>query len=174
MSRTTGFRGLSKFRVFLWTKHKWILHVTDHCVAVALCGCVLSLKKQQKYYSQLESYSGYLVSQPCYIPTMGKEIRAFCESHKINLVHGAPQTSQTQGLVERNNQTVQQNLSNIIKEKKKLIKQNGSIFWGEAAYKTIITVHGATLKSPYELLFGILPQHQTISHMQGNSYGNKC
>ena len=69
--------------MFLWTKHKWILHVTDHCVAVALCGCVLSLKKQQKYYSQLESYSGYLVSQPCYIPTMGKEIRAFCESHKI-------------------------------------------------------------------------------------------
>ena len=46
-----------------------------------------------------------------------KQMRAFCESHNTNLVHGAPRTPQTQGLVERNNRTVKENLSNIIQEK---------------------------------------------------------
>ena len=44
-------------------------------------------------------------------------MRAFCESHNTNLVHGAPGTPQTQGLVERNNRTLKENLSSIIQEK---------------------------------------------------------
>ena len=81
----------------------------------------------------------------------------------MNLVHGAPQTSQTQDLAERDNQTVKQNVSNIIKEKK-ADETKWCNFVGEAAYKKNIPVHRATSKSPYELVFGILPQHQTISH----------
>ena len=40
----------------------------------------------------------------------------FCQKHGIKQVHGAPRTPQTQGLVERNNRTVKENLSNILKE----------------------------------------------------------
>ena len=46
-----------------------------------------------------------------------KQMRAFCESHNTNLVHGAPRTPQTLSLVERNNRAVKENLSNIIQEK---------------------------------------------------------
>ena len=91
-----------------------------------------------------------------------KEMRALCESHNIKLVHGAPRTPQTQGLVERNNRTVKENLSNIIKEKQ-ADKTEWCNFVEEAAYKKNITVHRATSKSPYEVVFGILPQHQTIN-----------
>lgn len=45
-----------------------------------------------------------------------KNMIDFCNKHKIDLVHGAPRTPQTQGLVERNNRTVKENLANILKE----------------------------------------------------------
>ena len=70
-------------------------------------------------------------------------MRAFCESHNIQLVHGAPRKPQTQGLVERNNQTLKE---------KQADKTNWCNFIEEVAYKKNITVHRATSKSPYELL----------------------
>ena len=80
----------------------------------------------------------------------------FCNKHKIDLVHGAPRTPQTQGLVERNNRTVKGNLVNILKEKQVRLN-TWCRFVGEAAYKRNVTIHRATSKSPYELVFGILP-----------------
>lgn len=38
-----------------------------------------------------------------------KNMIDFCSKHKIDLVHGAPRTPQTQGLVERNNRTIKEN-----------------------------------------------------------------
>ena len=46
-----------------------------------------------------------------------KHMIVFCNEHHIELVHGAPRTPQTQGLVERNNRTLKENLANILKEK---------------------------------------------------------
>ena len=52
-------------------KHKWVLHVTNHYRKFSWLGA----PTQKKYCSQLKSYSGYLVSQPCYIPTMGENLK---------------------------------------------------------------------------------------------------
>ena len=85
-----------------------------------------------------------------------KNMIDFCNKHKIDLVHGAPRTPQTQGLVERNNRTVKENLANILKEKQVSLNP-WCRFVGEASYKRNVTIHRATSKSPYELVFGILP-----------------
>ena len=55
-------------------------------------------------------------------------------------------------------------ISRISSKKKKADKTKWRNFIGEAAYKENITAHRATPKSPSELVFGILSQHQTISH----------
>ena len=65
-----------------------------------------------------------------------KKMQYFCQKHGIKQVHGEPRTPQTQGLVERNNRTVKENLSNILKE----IQADHSSWCsklGEAAYKKI-------------------------------------
>ena len=80
----------------------------------------------------------------------------FCNKHKIDLVHGAPRTPRTRGLVERNNRTIKENLVNILKEKQVSLN-TWCRFVGETAYKSNVTIHRATSKSPYELVFGIRP-----------------
>ena len=90
----------------------------------------------------------------------------FCNEHHIELVHGAPRTPQTQGLVERNNRTLKENLANILKEKQVSLNT-----WcnhvGEAAYKRNITKHHAVSRTPYELVFGILPHEGRIATTSG-------
>ena len=88
-----------------------------------------------------------------------KKMAEFCKTHKIKQVHGAPTTPTTQGLEERNNRTVKENMKNII------TKKNGEeVNWcktlSEAVYKKNIFVHSATGKSPYEAVFGILPRKE--------------
>ena len=107
---------------FCRQKLKWILHVTDHCSKFSWM-CALTQKTAEEVLQSIEKLF-WLFGFPTVLHTYNggefknKEIRGFRESHKINFVHGAPRTMKTQGLVERNNQTVKQKLSNIIKEKK--------------------------------------------------------
>ena len=77
-------------------------------------------------------------------------------------VHGAPQTPTTQGLVEHNNPTVQENMNNIINENNDE-KANWCKILNEAAYKTNTDEHSATGKTPYEAVFGILPRKELHS-----------
>ena len=88
-----------------------------------------------------------------------KTMAEICKTHKIKQVHGAPRTPTTQGLVERNNRTVKENMKNIITK-----KNDEEVNWcktlSEAAYKKNIFVHSATGKSPYEAVFGILPRKE--------------
>ena len=46
-----------------------------------------------------------------------KTMSELCGKHNIKQVHGAPRTPSTQGLVERNNHTVKENILNILKER---------------------------------------------------------
>ena len=80
-----------------------------------------------------------------------ENIKDFCQRHQIELVHGAPRTPQTQGLVERNNRTAKENLKNILKEKKVSL-DTWCLFLGEAAYKKNITKHRA-IPEPHMSLF---------------------
>lgn len=86
-------------------------------------------------------------------------MKDFCAKHKIKQVHGAPRTPQTQGLVERNNRTVKENLLNIMKENKADLRTWCSKL-GEAAYKKNITIHRAIKETPYKLVFGIDPKKE--------------
>ena len=46
----------------------------------------------------------------------------FCKNNGITQLRGAPRKLSTQGLMERNNQTVKENIGNILKEKKQIIR----------------------------------------------------
>ena len=57
-----------------------------------------------------------------------------CKVNNIKQAHGAPRTPTTQGLVERNNRTVKENMNNILKEKQQPMNKWCTIL-NEAAYK---------------------------------------
>ena len=95
----------------------------------------------------------------------GKEFKSktmseLCGKHNIKQVHGAPRTPSTQGLVERNNRTVKENILNILKERDESLGKWCTVL-GEAACKKNITLHRAINKVPYEIVFGILPRKET-------------
>ena len=94
----------------------------------------------------------------------GKEFKSktmseLCRKHKIKQVHGAPRTPSTQGLVERNNRTVKENILNILKERDESLGKWCTVL-GEAAYKKNITLHRAINKIPYEVVIGVLPRKE--------------
>ena len=82
-----------------------------------------------------------------------------CRKHQIKQVHGAPRTPSTQGLVERNNRTVKENILNILKERDESLGKWCTVL-GEAAYKKNITLHRALNKVPYEVVFSMLPRKE--------------
>lgn len=84
----------------------------------------------------------------------------FCGNNGMTQLHGAPRKLSTQGLVERNNQTVKQNIRNILKEKKQSPNHWCQVL-GEATYEKNIVEHEATKQTPYELVFGITPWKET-------------
>ena len=65
-----------------------------------------------------------------------------CEKNNIKQVFGAPRTPTTQGLVERNNLTVKENITNILKERDQNLNKWCKVF-SEAAYKKNISLHWA-------------------------------
>ena len=93
---------------------------------------------------------------------MGKSLKTvseLCRKHKMKQVHGAPQTPSTQGLVERNNHTVKENILNILKERDESLGKWCTVL-GEAAYKKNIHLHRAINKVPYEVVFSMLPRKE--------------
>ena len=50
-------------------------------------------------------------------PYKSKTMSELCRKHQIKQVHGAPPTPSNQRLVERNNDTVKENILNILKER---------------------------------------------------------
>lgn len=140
--------------------HNWLLHATDHYSKFSWL-FPLSHKTSEEVLEAVTQLF-WQVGFPKRLHTdNGREFKNknmidFCNKHKIDLVHGAPRTLQTQGLVERNNRTVKENLANILKEKQVSLN-TWCRFVGEAAYNRNVTIHRATSKSPYELVFGILP-----------------
>ena len=127
--------------------HKWVLHITDHFSKFTWL-YPLHSKETEEVVEVLEKQF-YLFSFPTILQSdngrefKSKKMAEFCKVHKIKQVHGAPRTPKTQGLVERNNRTVKENMKNIITE-----KNDEEVNWckilSEAAYKKNIIVHSAT------------------------------
>ena len=152
--------------------HQWVIHITDHHTKYSWL-FPLENKTAEEVLQKLEQLF-WLFGFPHTLHTdNGKEfknnlMKEFCAKHKIKQVHGAPRTPQTQGLVERNNRTVKENLLNILKENKADLRTWCSTL-GEAAYKKNITTHRAIKESPYKLVFGIDPKKEiqvTSGHHQ--------
>lgn len=145
-------------------RHLWVLHVVDHYTKFSW---LFALKRKQT-----EEVAGALTNLfwmfgfPSVLHSdNGKEFKSktmseLCGKHNIKQVHGAPRTPSTQGLVERNNRTVKENILNILKETDESLGKWCTVL-GEAAYKKNITVHRAINKVPYEVVFGILPRKET-------------
>ena len=100
--------------------HQWVLHVTDHHTKYSWL-FALQNKTAEEVLAKLKELF-WLFGFPKTLHTdNGKEFKnnlmqEFCQEHDIQKVHGAPRKPQTQGLVERNNRTVKENLTNILKE----------------------------------------------------------
>ena len=143
--------------------HQYVLHIIDHNTKFSWVS-PLRYKSGAEVLQETKKIFWQFGFPQVLHTDNGKEFRnadmsEFCKVHKIKQRHGAPRKPQTQGLVERNNRTIKENLSNIIKEKKEDPKRWCS-FLGEACYKKNITLHRATKNSPYLLVFGIQPQQE--------------
>ena len=113
--------------------HQWLLHVIDHYSQFSWLFPLQSKTSEQVLQSITQLF--WQIGFPKKLHTdNGKEfknenMKDFCQRHQIELVHGAPRTPQTHGLVERNNRTAKENLTNILKEKKSAWTL-GACFWG--------------------------------------------
>ena len=121
----------------------------------------LKLSRQRRLQQHWPIYFGCLDSHQYFIQTMVENLKAkqwvsCAKKHKIKQVHGAPRTPSTQGLVERSNRTVKENIRNILKERKENLNKWCTVL-GEAAYKKNITLHRPMNQVPYEVIFGMLP-----------------
>lgn len=145
-------------------RHLWVLHVVDHYTKFSW---LFALKRKQT-----EEVAGALTNLfwmfgfPSVLHSdNGKEFKSktmseLCGKHNIKQVHGAPCTPSTQGLVERNNRTVKENVLNILKERDESLGKWCTVL-REAAYKKNITLHRAINKVSYEVLHGMLPRKET-------------
>ena len=100
---------------------KWVLHIVDH---FSKYSWLLALKnKQTEEVTQALTNLFWMFGFPSILHSdNGKEFKSktmseLCKKQKIRLVHDAPQTPSTQGLVERINCTVKEKILNILKEK---------------------------------------------------------
>ena len=143
--------------------HQWVLHVTDHHTKYSWL-YALHNKTADEVLAKLEELFWLFGFPQTLHSDNGKEFKnklmhEFCQNHGIKQAHGAARKPQTQGLVERNNRTVKENLTNILKE-----NQADVTTWcsrlGEAAYKKNITIHRAVKEIPYRLVFGIDPKKE--------------
>ena len=118
-------------------RHLWVLHVVDHYTKFSW---LFALKRKQT-----EEVAGalnnlfWMFGFPSILHSdNGKEFKSktmsdLCGKLNIKQVHGAPRTPSTQGLVERNNRTVKENILNILKERDESLGKWCTVL-GEAAY----------------------------------------
>jgi len=145
--------------------HQWVLHVIDHYSKYSWLYALHSKCTEEVIEALQQQF--YLFGFPRVLHSdNGREFKNtkmadFCQMNSIKQVHGSPRTPTTQGLVERNNKTIKENMSNILKEKEEDIQKWCTIL-NEAAYKKNICVHSATKKSPYEIVFSMKPLKKSI------------
>ena len=152
--------------------HKWVLHVVDHFSKFSWLYPLYSKETDQVIPLLQQQFFSFGFPDILHSDN-GREFKnrkmsEFCKANNIKQVHGAPRNPSTQGLVERNNRTVKENMNNILKEKKQDMKKWCSIL-NEAAYKKNITVHSAIKKTPYEAVFGMLPIREIRSAGPANA-----
>lgn len=102
--------------------HKWILHITDHHTKFSWLFPLISKQTEQVISCLNQLFWQWGFPKKLHSDN-GKEFKnqkmsSFCQSNNIKQVHGAPRTPTTQGLVERNNRTIKENIRNILTEKK--------------------------------------------------------
>ena len=120
--------------------HQWVLHITGHHTKYSWL-YALHNKTAEEVLEKLEALYWVFGFPQTLHTDNGKEFKnklmqEFCQKHGIKQVHGAPRTPQTQGLIERNNRTAKENLTNILKEIPADVSSCCSKL-GEAAYKKI-------------------------------------
>ena len=120
--------------------HQWVLHITDHHTKYSWL-YALHNKTAEEVLEKLEALFWDFGFPQTLHTDNGKEFKnklmqEFCQKHGIKQAHGAPRTRQTQGLVERNNRTAKENLTNVLKEIQADLSSWCSKL-GEAAYKKI-------------------------------------
>lgn len=132
--------------------HQWVLDITDHHTKYSWLYALHNKTAEEVLEKEEALFWSFGFPQMLHTDN-GKEfknklIQEFCQKHGIKQVHGAPRAPQTQGLVERNNRTVKENLTNILKE----IQADHSSWCsklGEAAYKKkILKSTGLSEKHP--------------------------
>ena len=143
--------------------NQWLLHVIDHFSKFTWL-FPLKRKKTNEVVQALEKLFWSIGFPATLHSDNGGEFKSqmmsdFCQRHHIRQVHGAPRNTSTQGLVERNNRTVKENMSNILEEQKKDFREWCQIL-DETAYKKNISYHRAIKTSPYQVVFGITPHKE--------------
>ena len=99
------------------SKHNWVLHVIDHFSKYSWL-FPLKSKETNEVATTLENLFWVFGFPSKLHSDNGREFKSktmteLCEEHTIKQVFGAPRTPTTQGLVERNNLTVKENITNI-------------------------------------------------------------
>ena len=87
---------------------------------------------------------------------MSSYFKEFCDKHGIKREYTIPRIPQQNGVVERQNRTVQEMTKSLMNE-----KNIGQTYWVEAIHTTVHVLNKAHLrphsdKTPYELWYGIL------------------
>jgi hypothetical protein len=100
---------------------------------------------------------------------MSRDFKEFCDEHGIKREYTIPRTPQQNGVVERQNRTVQEMARSMMNE-----KNIGQTYWVEEIHTTVHVLNKAQLrpqsnKTPYELWFGRLA---SIKHFR--VFGSKC
>jgi transposase InsO family protein len=100
---------------------------------------------------------------------MSSDFKELCDKHGINREYTIPRTPQQNGVVERQNRTVQQMARSMMNE-----KNIGQTYWVEAIHTTVHVLNKAHLrpksdKTPYELWYG---RPASIKHFK--VFGSKC
>ena len=157
--------------------HQWVLHITDHHTKYSWL-YALHNKTAEEVLEKLEALFWVFGFPQTLHTDNGKEFKnkimqEFCQKHGIKQVHGAPRMPRTQGLVERNNRTVKENLTNILKEIQAKLSSWCSKL-GEAAYKKNITIHRAVRETPYRLVFGIDPKKESQMKVTEDAQSKLC
>jgi hypothetical protein len=100
---------------------------------------------------------------------MSRDFKEFCDEHGIKREYTIPRTPQQNGVVERQNRTVQEMARSMMNE-----KNIGQTYWVEAIHTAVHVLNKAHLrpqsdKTPYELWFG---RPASIKHFR--VFGSKC
>lgn len=135
-------------------QHKWILHIVDHFSKFSSL-IPLKSKRAVEVADAIAVWIGYFEPPAILQCDNGKEFKGvlliLLQKYGVKVINGRPRTPSTQGLVEQANGTV--------KTRPRAAKEDtDTVDWvdklSDIALKINRSVHGATGKAPYEVMFG--------------------